>query len=87
VVTLGWIAGPLAPPVLAPVLEHADPDVRADAAVGLALTRLPAAADLLRARLPRETDPQVRGHLARQLNVIEAALAAPAPAPPSNAGH
>ncbi|HEY0708786.1 MAG TPA: HEAT repeat domain-containing protein [Polyangia bacterium] len=79
-VTLGWIGGPLAPPALAPLLDHNDPDVRADAAVGLALTRLPAAATLLRARLARETDGRVRGHLARQLNVIDAALAAPAPA-------
>ncbi|HEY0712749.1 MAG TPA: HEAT repeat domain-containing protein, partial [Polyangia bacterium] len=77
-VTLGWIGGPLAPPALAPLLEHADPDVRADAAVGLALTRLPAAAEILRARLARESDARVRGHISRQLSVIDTALAAPA---------
>jgi hypothetical protein len=78
-VTIGWVGGPLAPPALGPLLEHADPDVRADAAVGLALTRLPAAARLLRARLSRETDPRVRGHLTRQLSVIDTALATPPP--------
>jgi hypothetical protein len=89
-VSLGWIGGSLAPITLGPLLEHNDPDVRADAAVALALTRLPEAAHLLRARLPREKDPRVRSHIARQLNVIEAALGPVAPAahpgPPPAAG-
>jgi HEAT repeat protein len=73
-VSLGWIGGSLAPRTLGPLLAHSDPDVRADAAVGLALTRLPEAVRLLRARLPVETDGRVRGHIARQLTVIESAL-------------
>jgi HEAT repeat protein len=87
-VSLGWIGGSLAPAALGPLLAHTDPDVRADAAVALALTRLPEAARLLRARLPIEPDPRVRGHLARQLNVVEGALgpATPPPGPPPKAG-
>ena len=79
-ITLGWIGGTQVPDALAPLLSHSDPDVRADAALGLALTRLPKAAEYLRARLPLETDGRVRGHIARQLNVVDAALGQGTPA-------
>jgi HEAT repeat protein len=81
-VSLGWIGGSQAPAIIGPLLAHDDPDVRGDAAVALALTRLPEGARLLRARLPLEKDPRVRSHIARQLNVIEAALGAAAASPP-----
>jgi hypothetical protein len=74
IIALGTIGGGRVPDLVAPLLAHADPDVRADAAVALALTRLAPAADHLRARLPLETDGRVRGLIARQLNVIDAAL-------------
>ena len=73
-VALGWQGGPAVPPVLAGLLAHADPDVRTDAAVALGLTRLASAADLLRARLDVETDARVRGHISRQLRVVEDSL-------------
>jgi hypothetical protein len=79
-IALGTIGGGRAPDLLAPLLSHADPDVRADAAVALALTRLPRAAEHLRTRLPLETDGRVRGLMARQLNVLDAALGRQAPA-------
>ncbi len=75
-VALGWQGGPSAPPVLGPLLSHADPDVRTDAAVALGLTRLASAADLLRARLDIEEDARVRGHISRQLRVVEDSLSA-----------
>jgi hypothetical protein len=80
IVALGTIGGGRAPDLLAPLLAHADPDVRADAAVALALTRLPKAAEHLRARLALETDGRVRGLIARQLNVVDAALGREVPA-------
>jgi HEAT repeat protein len=75
-VSLGWQGGPSAPPVLGPLLSHADPDVRIDAAVALGLTRLASAADLLRARLDAEEDARVRGNISRQLRVVEDSLSA-----------
>ena len=75
-VSLGWQGGPSAPPVLGPLLSHPDPEVRTDAAVALGLTRLASAADLLRARLEVEPDARVRGHISRQLRVVEDALSA-----------
>jgi hypothetical protein len=74
-VALGWLGGPRVPKAVGGLLEHPDPEVRLDAAVALGLTRLATAADLLRARLPVEQDARVRGHIGRQLRVIEAALA------------
>jgi hypothetical protein len=76
-VALGTIGGSRVPDTVAPLLSHPDPDVRADAAIALALTRLPKAAEHLRARLPLEPDGRVRGHIARQLNVIDTALGQP----------
>ncbi len=83
-VALGWIGGVTAAARLGPLIENADPDVRQDAAVGLGLTRLPAAADLLRKRLAAEPVARVRAHIERQLRTIESALAA---APVPRPGH
>jgi hypothetical protein len=80
IVALGTIGGSRVPDVLAPLLSHSDPNVRADAAIGLALTRLPKATEYLRARLAIEPDGRVRGHIARQLNVIDGAVGRDAPA-------
>ena len=71
---LGGQGGPAVPPLLAGLLEHADPEVRVDAALALGLTRLSSAADLLRARLEVESDGRVRGHISRQLRVVENAI-------------
>src|SRR5512133_1693071 len=49
-VALGWLGGAAVPGQLGPLLQHPDPDVRLDAAIGLGLTRAEEAADLLRAR-------------------------------------
>jgi hypothetical protein len=73
-VALGWQGGPTAPPALGTLLAHADPEVRTDAAVGLSLTRLAAAATSLRNHLPVEKDPKVQAHIARQLNALESSL-------------
>jgi hypothetical protein len=74
---LGWLGGPGVPAQLAPLLAHADPEVRLDAALGLGLTRLGSAAAILRERLPVERDGRVRAQIGRQLRVIEAALVPP----------
>jgi HEAT repeat protein len=71
---LGWQGGPAAPPLLAGLLEHTDPEVRVDAALALGLTRLPHAAELLRSRLDVESDGRVRGYISRQLRIVENAL-------------
>jgi hypothetical protein len=76
-VALGWQGGPSVPPLLAGLLAHDDPEVRIDGALALGLTRLASAADLLRTRLDAETDARVRGHLSRQLRVIESAIGPP----------
>jgi HEAT repeat protein len=78
-VALGWLGGMEVPGRLTPLLGSDDPDVRLDAAVGLGLTRLPAAAASLRKRLDIEPVDKVRAQISRQLQAIEAALA-PAPA-------
>jgi hypothetical protein len=75
-VALGWMGGLGVPARLGPLLGHADPDVRIDAAIGLGLTRLGAAADLLRKRVDTEAEPRVRAQMGRQLRVLEDALAA-----------
>jgi HEAT repeat protein len=71
-VALGWQSGPRVVDIIAPLLDHVDPDVRLDAAVALGLSRAAAAEAPLRARLSQENDPAVR----RQ---IESALRAVAP--------
>lgn len=71
-VALGWQSGPRVVDIVAPLLDHADSEVRVDAAVALGLCRAAAAETPLRARLAQETDPVVR----RQ---IESALRALAP--------
>jgi len=81
---LGWAGGTLVPSQLGPLLEHPDPDVRIDAAIGLGLTRSEEAADLLRVRFDVETVPKVRSQIGRQLRLIEDAAAEakrPLPAP------
>jgi hypothetical protein len=80
-VALGWQGGPTATPLLGALLEHADPEVRLDAALGLGLTRQASAVQVLRARLEAESDTRVRAHVSRQLSVIESALGM-APAAP-----
>jgi HEAT repeat protein len=76
-IALGWQGGPSAPEPLAGLLTHSDPDVRIDAALALGLTRLPAAAQRLRAHLPIEQDARVRANVERQLRAVEATLTPP----------
>jgi len=76
-VALGWLGGVRVPDRLGPLLDHPDPDVRVDAAVGLGLTRLSSAAEHLRKRLDVEPVPRVRAQISRQLQVIEATLVPP----------
>src|SRR5262249_21375271 len=73
-VALGWQSGPRVVDIIAPLLDHADAEVRLDAAVGLGLSRAAQAEGPLRLRLEAEADPSVR----RQ---IEASLRALAPPP------
>ena len=84
---LGWQGGSATPPLLADLLQHTDPEVRVDAALALALTRLSSAADLLRARLDVESDGRVRGHITRQLRVVEEALGLPPTQPSAEDGN
>jgi len=77
-VSLGWLGGLDVPGRLAPLLSHADAEVRLDAVIGLGLTRLPAAAEALKKRLDLETVPRVRTQISRQIQVIEDARAAAA---------
>jgi hypothetical protein len=76
-VALGWLGGVRVPEQLAPLLDHADPEVRLDAAAGLGLTRLPTAAEALRKRLDVESVPRVRAQISRQIQVIEASRLPP----------
>jgi HEAT repeat protein len=86
-VAFGWQGGGPAARKVGLLLEHVDPDVRIDAAFALGLTRIEAAAVLLRKRAPAETDPRVRRQIDRQIRVIEEALrAAAAEAPAGGAG-
>ena len=81
---LGWAGGNAVPTQLGPLLDHPDPDVRIDVAIGLGLTRSEEAADFLRKRFDVETVPKVRNQIGRQLRLIEDAAAAvkrPSPAP------
>ena len=72
---LGWAGGTTVPAQLGLLLEHPDPDVRIDVAIGLGLTRSEQAADLLRKRFDVETVPKVRSQIGRQLGLIEDAAA------------
>ncbi len=72
---LGWIGGAAVPAQLGPLLEHPDPEVRLDVAIGLGLTRSEEAADFLRKRFADETVPKVRNQIGRQLRLIEDAVA------------
>jgi hypothetical protein len=83
---LGWAGGTAVPAQLGPLLDHPDPDVRIDVAIGLGLTRSEEAAGFLRKRFDVETVPKVRNQIGRQLRLIEDAVAAAkSPAsPPSN---
>jgi len=75
-VALGWMGGLTVPGRLGPLLDNPDSDVRLDAAIGLGLTRLAAAADLLLKRFDVEPVARVRSQIGRQLKVVEDALAA-----------
>jgi HEAT repeat protein len=72
---LGWTGGAAVPAQLGPLLDHPDPDVRIDVAIGLGLTRSEEAADLLRKRFDVETVAKVRSQIGRQLRLIEDAVA------------
>jgi HEAT repeats len=80
-VGLGWMGGLDVPGHLGPLLDDPDPEVRLDAAIGLGLTRLSAAADLLRKRLLVEQDPRVRQQIGRQLHAVEQTRARPVDQP------
>jgi HEAT repeat protein len=72
------------PDQLGPLLEHPDPEVRLDVAIGLGLTRSEEAAAFLRNRFADETVAKVRNQIGRQLRLIEEAAAnAKQPAPAS----
>ena len=90
-VALGWLGGTAVPGQLGPLLQHPDPDVRLDAAIGLGLTRAEEAADLLRARFDVETVPKVRSQIGRQLAQVEQGVpkkpASPSPPPPGQTGY
>ncbi len=73
--SLGWVGGPEAVEILGPLLEHADAEVRLDAAIALGLTRSRDAALWLRPRFDAEKDPHVRTQIGRQLRTVEAAEA------------
>jgi hypothetical protein len=79
---LGWAGGNAVPDQIGALLDHPDPDVRIDAAIGLGLTRSEEAADLLRKRFDIETLPKVRNQIGRQIRLIDEAVAAAKPAPP-----
>lgn len=69
-VALGWQSGPRVVDVVAPLLDHADPEVRLDAAVALGLCRVGAAESPLRARLAQETDAAVRRQIESALRAL-----------------
>jgi hypothetical protein len=84
-VALGWAGATGAAAQIGPLLQHPDPEVRLDAAIGLGLTRSEQAADLLRKRFDVETIRKVRSQIGRQLSLIEeAALAARRPPATTN---
>jgi HEAT repeat protein len=69
-VALGWQAGSRVVDIVAPLLDHADADVRLDAAVALGLCRASTAEAPLRARLAQETDPAVRRQIESALRAV-----------------
>jgi HEAT repeat protein len=69
-VALGWQSGSRVVDIVAPLLDHADPDVRTDAAVALGLCRARAGEAPLRARLSQESDPNVRRQIDAALRTI-----------------
>jgi HEAT repeat protein len=69
-VALGWQSGPRVVDIVAPLLDHADPEVRLDAAVALGLCRAATAEAPLRARLGAETDPAVRRQIESSLRAL-----------------
>jgi HEAT repeat protein len=69
-VSLGWQAGGRAVEVLALLLDHADAEVRSDAALALGLTRTRDAERPLRSRLERESDATVRAQIESQLRTL-----------------
>jgi hypothetical protein len=73
-VALAWLGGAAVPGQIGPLLQHSDPDVRLDAAIGLGLTRSEQAAELLRERFGVETVPKVRSQIGRQLAQVEQAV-------------
>jgi len=78
-VSLGWQAGGRAVEVLALLLDHADADVRSDAALALGLTRARAAEKPLRSRLEHESDAAVRAQIESQLRALPPAAAGAKP--------
>ncbi len=76
VVALGWQGGGGTASLVGPLLSHAEPDVRLDAALALGMLRTKEAAALLRRRIDLEPLPKVRLNMGRQLRVIEDALRA-----------
>jgi HEAT repeat protein len=76
-VALGWQSGPRVVDIVAPLLVHADAEVRLDAAVALGLSRAAKAEAPLRARLTDEQDLDVR----RQIEIALRALAPKGPPP------
>jgi len=69
-VALGWQAGPRVVDIVAPLLDHGDPEVRLDAAVALGLCRARGAEAPLRARLAQEQDPAVRRQIESALRTV-----------------
>jgi len=80
---LGWAGGTAVPAEIEPLLEHPDPDVRLDAAIGLGLTRSEEAADILRRRFDVEPVPKVRNQIGRQIRIIDQAVAEAKGLPPA----
>jgi hypothetical protein len=70
---LGWQAAGVKE--VAILLEHADAEVRMDAAFALGLTRLPEAVARLRGRSLVEKDTRVQRQIERQLRILDEALA------------
>ena len=76
-VALGWQSGPRVVESLAPLLNHADPDVRLDAVVALGLARTRAAEKPLQDRLTREDDANVRRQITTQLRLLSEQKSSP----------
>jgi HEAT repeat protein len=77
IMALAKVSGPEAVPLLARGLNDVEAPLRASAAVGLGLTKLPAAAEALLARLAAEDDPEVELEIVRALGRIGHARAVP----------